>query len=111
VDGWLSRAAFLAGQCGSRRLADEVAHERGRLAAHTDGGRPVDVLATLSAREREIAGLAGTGMTSRAIADTLFLSARTVDTHLGRIYSKLGVPNRAALASALLKRDTRQVQE
>ncbi|HEY3477271.1 MAG TPA: helix-turn-helix transcriptional regulator, partial [Streptomyces sp.] len=110
VDGWLSRAAFLAGQCGSKRLADEAADTRGRLAPDTDRRRPLDVLAPLSAREREIAGLAGTGMTSRAIADTLFLSARTVDTHLGRIYRKLGVPNRAALASALLKRDAEQAQ-
>ncbi|MEV6007880.1 LuxR C-terminal-related transcriptional regulator [Streptomyces sp. NPDC051976] len=108
VESRLERAAFLAGQCGSRRLADDVAHERGRLATLAGRERRVDALATLSAREREIAGLAGTGMTTRAIADTLFLSARTVDTHLGRIYSKLGVPNRAALASVLMKRDAEQ---
>ena len=41
------------------------------------------------------------GQSSRAIAETLFLSVRTIDNHLGRIYDKLGVSNRAELASAL----------
>ena len=55
----------------------------------------------LTNREREIALLAASGQTSRVIAEHLFLSARTVDNHLGRIYEKLGVSNRAELAMAL----------
>jgi len=55
----------------------------------------------LTNREREIALLAASGQTSRAIAEQLYLSARTVDNHLGRIYEKLGVSNRAELAAAL----------
>ena len=35
------------------------------------------------------------------IAERLYLSVRTVDNHLGRVYDKLGVSNRAALAVAL----------
>jgi DNA-binding CsgD family transcriptional regulator len=54
----------------------------------------------LTDREREIAVLAAAGQSSRAIAETLFLSVRTIDNHLGRIYDKLGVSNRADLASA-----------
>lgn len=61
------------------------------------GGRVVP----LTNREREIALLAASGQTSRVIAEHLFLSARTVDNHLGRIYEKLGVSNRAELAMAL----------
>jgi DNA-binding CsgD family transcriptional regulator len=55
----------------------------------------------LTDREREIAVLAAAGQSSRTIAETLFLSVRTIDNHLGRIYDKLGVSNRAELASAL----------
>jgi DNA-binding CsgD family transcriptional regulator len=58
-------------------------------------------IAPLTDREREIAILAASGQSSRVIADRLFLSVRTIDNHLGRIYAKLGVSNRAALAAAL----------
>ena len=101
----LERAALLAHQCGSARLADGVAQQRARLAAHTAGAGapgPLDPLAVLTAREREITGLASTGMTSGEIADALVLSVRTIDSHLGRIYRKLGVPNRASLTHAVL---------
>lgn len=55
----------------------------------------------LTDREREIALLAASGHSSRVIADRLFVSVRTIDNHLGRIYAKLGVSSRAALATAL----------
>ncbi|MFF3110865.1 LuxR C-terminal-related transcriptional regulator [Kitasatospora sp. NPDC057904] len=114
VGDWLDRATVAARQCGSARLAEEIGHQRGRLAARTGlsgaaqdaGGRdapdPSAVLAVLTGREREIARLAGTGLTSGEIAGTLVLSVRTVDGHLGRIYRKLGVANRASLTRALL---------
>jgi ATP/maltotriose-dependent transcriptional regulator MalT len=56
---------------------------------------------TLTAREREIAGLVVTGHATRAIADTLVISERTVETHIAAIYRKLGVSNRTALARLL----------
>jgi DNA-binding CsgD family transcriptional regulator len=55
----------------------------------------------LTSREREIALLAARGMATKDIAARLILSARTVDTHLTRIYRKLGVAGRAELADAL----------
>ncbi|MEU3452969.1 LuxR C-terminal-related transcriptional regulator [Micromonospora sp. NPDC006766] len=55
----------------------------------------------LSERELEVARLAAEGATSRAIAERLYLSARTVENHLQRVYSKLGVASRAELRDAL----------
>ncbi|AEV85428.1 HTH-type transcriptional regulator malT [Actinoplanes sp. SE50] len=94
VAQWLDRAAVLADRCGSARLAEEAATLRGRF---TEGG----ALAHLTSREREVARLASTGMTSGGIAEALFLSVRTVDGHLGRVYRKLQVRNRASLIGAL----------
>ncbi len=55
----------------------------------------------LTARERQIARLAAAGVPSKQIAEQIFLSPRTVDNHLLRIYVKLGVNGRAGLAAAL----------
>ncbi|MEZ0094021.1 LuxR C-terminal-related transcriptional regulator [Streptacidiphilus sp. EB129] len=102
VDGWLDRAALLAHQCGSARLADEAAHLRSRRTAPlSPSGAPV-ASDGLTAREREIAHLTSTGMTSGEIADKLVLSVRTVEGHLSRIYRKLDVANRASLTRVML---------
>jgi DNA-binding CsgD family transcriptional regulator len=55
----------------------------------------------LTGREREVAMLAAAGRTSTEIADALYLSVRTVDTHLHRVYRKLMVEGRHQLAEAL----------
>ena len=57
--------------------------------------------ASLTAQEREVAGLAASGMTNRQIADRLHLSRRTVDAHLYRVFPKLDITGRAALRDAL----------
>ena len=59
-------------------------------------------VAGLTEREMEIAQAAAEGRSNKAIAKTLGISPRTVGTHLSRIYRKLGVASRAALASALV---------
>jgi DNA-binding CsgD family transcriptional regulator len=53
--------------------------------------------ARLTAREREIAGRAAGGLSSRAIAERLTLSVRTVDSHLSRVFTKLNVRGRQEL--------------
>ncbi len=55
----------------------------------------------LTAQERQIADLAATGLTNKQIAERLFLSHRTVASHLHRLYPKLGVASRTALRVAL----------
>ena len=57
--------------------------------------------AALTARELEIARLVAGGLTNRAVAETLFLSEKTIETHLAGAFVKLGVRNRGALAGAL----------
>ncbi|MGN0065813.1 MAG: LuxR C-terminal-related transcriptional regulator [Nocardioides sp.] len=56
---------------------------------------------SLSRREREVATLVAAGLPSSAIAERLALSTRTVESHLGRIYTKLGVRRRADVGAAL----------
>ncbi|MGQ0465944.1 MAG: response regulator [Sporichthyaceae bacterium] len=69
----------------------EVA-ESTRNGASTGAG-----LAGLTAREREVARLAVRGRTAPAIARELFIGERTVESHLGRIYAKLGVESKLDL--------------
>lgn len=54
---------------------------------------------TLSRRELEVAALVAEGLTNRAIAERMFISERTVDGHLEHIREKLGVSNRAQVAT------------
>jgi DNA-binding CsgD family transcriptional regulator len=56
-----------------------------------------DALTDLTPQQREIIRLAGAGLTNREIADRLFLSPRTVSSHLYRSYPKLGVSGRHQL--------------
>lgn len=55
----------------------------------------------LTVREHEIAALAARGVSSREIAAQLVLSVRTVENHLGRVYTKLGVSGREELQRRL----------
>ena len=50
--------------------------------------------------------LVGQGLTNREVASALFISVRTVESHLGRIYRKRGVRSRTELAASLPGRDT-----
>ncbi|TDQ62666.1 regulatory LuxR family protein [Actinomycetospora succinea] len=69
----------------------------------------VRVAADLTSREREIAELAASGMSSRAIAERLVLSVRTVDNALGASYAKLGVKGRAELRAVFGRRSAAEL--
>jgi DNA-binding CsgD family transcriptional regulator len=58
----------------------------------------------LTATEERVAVLAASGHTNRQVAATLFLSPRTVEDNLARIYRKLGVSSRAELGAAMTRR-------
>ena len=55
----------------------------------------------MSAQERQIAQMAATGMTNPEIAQQLYLSPRTVSSHLYRLFPKLGITSRSQLAGAI----------
>jgi len=58
----------------------------------------------LTRREKQIAGLVADGLGNREIAERLFLSKRTVDSHLEHIFTKLGFSSRTRLAAWVLER-------
>jgi DNA-binding CsgD family transcriptional regulator len=63
--------------------------------------RTVESTGNLTAQETHIARLAAEGLTNSEIGDTLFLSARTVEWHLRKVYTKLGVQTRRDLRQSL----------
>jgi DNA-binding CsgD family transcriptional regulator len=87
------------------RYADEAARELRRLGRRvTRRGRGVaSGDAGLTDRELEVARLVTAGKTNREIAAELFLSEKTVETHLSHAFAKLGVSSRAALAGVLAR--------
>lgn len=58
-------------------------------------------LEALTASERRITELAADGLTNREIAQTLFVTTRTVEGHLTNVFNKLDVKTRTGLAAAL----------
>ena len=85
---------------GARPWADEAASELRAAGAGTSRS-PVDVDVSLTPQELEIAQLAAQGLTNKQIGERLFLSHRTVATHLYQLCPKLGITSRAALSDAL----------
>lgn len=75
------------------------------------GGRPRRPRqpTALTAQEQRVAALAAEGLTNKQIAQSLYLSAKTVDHHLSRVYSKLGLGSRRDLMVA--RRDTGTISD
>jgi DNA-binding CsgD family transcriptional regulator len=93
-------ALDLAHRCGAKPLADRA---RDELAA--TGARPrrlaLSGADSLTASERRVAKLAIDGLSNREIAQTLFVTRKTVEAHVSHIFSRLDVSSREQLAGKL----------
>ncbi|MDL5158365.1 helix-turn-helix transcriptional regulator [Actinomycetospora termitidis] len=94
------RRLVLAAEAEGRAHALAAVGEGARTPALIEAEAPVP----LSAREREIALLAGEGLTNRQIAERLHVSVRTVESHVYRACTRLGLPDRAALVAVATSR-------
>jgi DNA-binding CsgD family transcriptional regulator len=72
----------------------------------SDPPRNPDAIAELTPQQRQIIVLAASGLTNREIADRLFLSPRTVASHLYRSYPKLGISGRHQLHDLIAQAGT-----
>jgi DNA-binding CsgD family transcriptional regulator len=86
-------AAFVA--VGATAWAARASDEAGRV-----GRRPTATL-ELTDTERRIAALAAEGLTNRQVAERAFISAKTVEANLAKVYRKLGISSRAELGARM----------
>jgi DNA-binding CsgD family transcriptional regulator len=100
----LREALDAAHRSGAKRLADHAETE-----LRATGARPRRVVLTgpdsLTASERRIAELASQNLTNREIAQSLFITARTVEGHLTSVFRKLRLDSRSELPTALAAGD------
>jgi DNA-binding CsgD family transcriptional regulator len=96
----LSRSLDIASRCGAVTLA-----ERATAELKATGARPRRVMLrgveSLTASELRVARLAAEGLSNPEIAQTLFVTRKTVEKHLGNAYGKLEIKSRAELPAAL----------
>jgi DNA-binding CsgD family transcriptional regulator len=97
---YLRAALDLAHRCGAVGLTAQAEQQ---LAAA--GARPrratLSGLESLTASERRVAELAGAGLSNPEIAQQLFVTRKTIETHLGHAYVKLDIKSRAQLSDRL----------
>jgi DNA-binding CsgD family transcriptional regulator len=102
----LRRAADAFGECGALRYSGETGRELRKLGPHIQqrtraGGPAGTALESLTERELQLTMLVVDRKTNPEIASELFLSQKTVETHLRNIFRKVGVTSRVELARAV----------
>jgi DNA-binding CsgD family transcriptional regulator len=85
---------------GVEAFAERAAREL-LATGETARKRTVDTLEHLTAQEAQIARMARAGYTNPEIGARLFISPRTVEWHLGKVFSKLDIGSRKELRDAL----------
>ena len=107
--GALQDGLELADGCATRRARRAGAHRaaRRRRPVERPDGTGVE---QLTASERRVAELAAERISNPEIAQALFVTRKTVETHLGRVYRKLDIAGRGELARALADQVTRVVR-
>ena len=94
----LDEALAVFEQLGAPLWAVKARAELGRVAPRHGSGD------TFTPTEERVAGLAASGLTNREIGERLFLSPKTVETNLARVYRKLGIHSRAELGVRMTER-------
>ena len=92
-------AGSIFDELGAAQLVDRAAALLRSLGARSTRRRPAVALAGLTGREQEVLDLLREGLTNPEIGERLFVSAKTVENHVGRVLAKLGVRNRAEAAA------------
>jgi len=104
---WGGEAIEIATECGARRTQLRLQTSLGALhpptLTPTAMFAPTSLLAQLTPAERNVAVLVAGGHRNRQVADELFLSRHTVDSHLRKIFGKLGIRSRVELASLVMR--------
>jgi DNA-binding SARP family transcriptional activator/DNA-binding CsgD family transcriptional regulator len=90
----------LADRAGANPLAQRAEAELARAGSRTRR-RALTGVASLTASERRVAGMAAAGQSNKEIAQGLFVTLRTVEMHLSRAYAKLEISTRRELPDAL----------
>jgi DNA-binding CsgD family transcriptional regulator len=103
----LREAARTFDALGQRRYADRALREL-RATGERARRRTPEAWTELSPQELQIAQLAAEGLSNREIGQRLYLSHRTIGTHLYNLFPKLGITSRAQLRDALEPHATRE---
>jgi DNA-binding CsgD family transcriptional regulator len=90
---------------GARAWAERARRELRALGDEAPAPAPLGGLGTLTPQELQISRLVAAGASNREVAAQLFLSARTVEYHLYKVYPKLGIGSRTELARLVLTAD------
>jgi DNA-binding CsgD family transcriptional regulator len=106
----LSEAYEVSARCGAERACARVRQtlrsvgvvKRARAAA-----RPTSGWESVTEAEMTVVRLVAAGLGSRAVADQLFVSLNTVNTHMRHIFNKLGLRSRVELTRAFVEREHR----
>jgi ATP/maltotriose-dependent transcriptional regulator MalT len=104
----LREAERVTDRCGSVRVRDELRRELRKLGARAETRGPASAedtgVGSLTKRELEIAELITDRLTNPQIAERLFLSKKTIETHIRNVFLKLGVSSRVEVAR-IMERD------
>jgi DNA-binding CsgD family transcriptional regulator len=107
--GLLREASAIADQLDARGVTARLDQALARLGADPPRRRPPRPTFgwdSLTTTERRVSGLVAHGLSNPEIGAQLFISRRTVETHLSHVYTKLGINGRTQLAAELTRRTT-----
>jgi DNA-binding CsgD family transcriptional regulator len=98
----LNRAMEFFDSIGAAAFSERASRELSAAGSRSRGGKS-NTPSVLTTQEMQIARMASQGYTNAEMASRMFLSSRTVEHHLGKIFSKLGINSRHSIEAALVR--------